>query len=83
MSTDKATQEALLKALRKGQADKMARLLDADVQGVTVDMAADSASNSILHRAARYGHSDVVEVRDVERICQVCSLHTVCTILLM
>jgi len=66
--------DALLVALRKGQADRVAHMLDqaaASSGGASggggggelcPDMEADSARNGILHRAARYGHLEIVKV---------------------
>ena len=58
--------DSLLIALRKGDAEKVRRMIvDSGGEGVETlhaDMAADSAMNALLHRAARYGHGNVVQV---------------------
>lgn len=58
--------DRLLVALRKGQAEKVAQLLDSSNQDpaapLHADLEADTALNTILHRAARYGHVSVVKV---------------------
>ena len=58
--------DSLLIALRKGDAEKVRRMI-VDCGGgggetLHADMAADSAMNALLHRAARYGHGKVVQV---------------------
>ena len=60
--------DSLLIALRKGDAEKVRRMI-VDCGGggeggetLHADMAADSAMNALLHRAARYGHGNVVQV---------------------
>ena len=64
MSKKSSSKDALFVALRKGQADRVARLIEAnrDDSEIHPDMEADSARNSILHRAARFGHVNVVKV---------------------
>ena len=57
--------ERLLVALRKGQSEKVASLLDANQDPgdpLHADLEADTALNTILHRAARYGKVKVVQV---------------------
>ena len=68
-SSGNKKKDALLIALRKGNAEKVGKMLDAerdsrDGGDLDPNMDADSARNSILHRAARYGHEDVVKVRN-------------------
>ncbi len=68
-SSGNKKKDALLVALRKGNAEKVGKMLDAerdsrDGGDLDPNMDADSARNSILHRAARYGHEDVVKVRN-------------------
>ncbi len=66
-----STKDSLLVALRKGNADKVRRILtsgDGDAE-LHPDMAADSAMNCLLHRAARYGHRNVVKVRQSQLKC--------------
>merc|ERR1711971_44209 len=62
MADSKTKKEKLLIALRKGEAAKVATLLDGFPEEVQPDMAADTADNRLLHRAARFGHSSVVTV---------------------
>ena len=60
--------DSLLIALRKGDAEKVRRMIVNSGGGggggetLHADMAADSAMNALLHRAARYGHGKVVQV---------------------
>ena len=60
--------DSLLIALRRGDAEKVRRMIvDSGGGGeggetLHADMAADSAMNALLHRAARYGHGNVVQV---------------------
>ena len=51
-------------ALRKGNAEKVRKIIadGGDDGEIHADMAADSAMNALLHRAARYGHGKVVQV---------------------
>ena len=61
--------DSLLIALRKGNAEKVRKII-ADADGddeIHADMAADSAMNALLHRAARYGHGKVVQVGGNDR----------------
>ena len=51
--------DRLMVAIQKGNADKVARILDASPD-LDANMDADSARNSLLHRAARYGHVKVM-----------------------
>ncbi len=72
-SSGNKKKDALLIALRKGNAEKVGKMLDAerdsrDGGDLDPNMDADSARNSILHRAARYGHEDVVKVRNYHQI---------------
>ena len=62
--------DSLLIALRKGDAEKVRRMIVDSGGGeggetLHADMAADSAMNALLHRAARYGHGKVVQVSDM------------------
>jgi hypothetical protein len=59
----RSTKDILLFALRKGNADKVRHILtsSSDSAEINPDMAADSAMNCLLHRAARYGHKEVVK----------------------
>lgn len=50
--------DRLMVAIQKGNADKVARILDASPD-LDASMDADSARNSLLHRAARYGYVKV------------------------
>ena len=61
--------DSLLVALRKGNAEKVRRIIaEGDDDGeIHADMAADSAMNALLHRAARYGHGKVVQVSPTGR----------------
>ena len=60
--------DSLLVALRKGNAEKVRRIItEGDDGEIHADMAADSAMNALLHRAARYGHGKVVQVSPTER----------------
>ena len=65
-TTGNPNKDRLLVALRKGQAEKVASLLDSGNQDpgdpLHADLEADTALNTILHRAARYGHANVVKV---------------------
>ena len=56
--------ESLFVAIRKGNHEKVAKILDeaGPEDGIHPDLEADSAMNCILHRAARYGHYEVVKV---------------------
>ena len=51
-------------ALRKGNAERVRKIIadGGDDGEIHADMAADSAMNALLHRAARYGHGKVVQV---------------------
>jgi len=60
MADTKTPKERLLVALRKGQADRVSALLDQFPEELEPDMAADSAENRLVHRAARFGHAQVV-----------------------
>ena len=63
--------DSLLIALRKGNAEKVRKIIaDGGADGddeIHADMAADSAMNALLHRAARYGHGKVVQVGGNDR----------------
>ena len=50
--------DRLMVAIQRGNADKVARILDACAD-LDASMDAGSARNSLLHRAARYGHVKV------------------------
>ena len=54
--------DALLVALRRGNAEKVRQMIIEGGEILHADMAADSAMNALLHRAARYGHGKVVQV---------------------
>lgn len=63
----KSKKDTLFIALRRGNAEKVGRILDdpevpEGEEAIFADMDADSAKNSLLHRAARYGHSAVVKI---------------------
>eukprot|EP00095_Tigriopus_kingsejongensis_P007040 maker-scaffold146_size311726-snap-gene-0.12 protein:Tk07040 transcript:maker-scaffold146_size311726-snap-gene-0.12-mRNA-1 annotation:"hypothetical protein" len=63
----KSKKDTLFIAIRRGNAEKVARILDGPqtpegLEPVFPDMEADSAQNCLLHRAARYGHASVVKV---------------------
>lgn len=60
MADTKTKKEKLLIAMRKGSAARVATLLDGFPEEVQPDMAADTADNRLLHRAARFGHSSVL-----------------------
>jgi len=60
MGDTKTPKERLLVALRKGQADRVSGLLDQFPDELEPDMAADTADNRLVHRAARFGHAKVV-----------------------
>jgi len=60
MAATKTPKERLLVALRKGRADHVAALLDQFPDDLEPDMAADTAENRLVHRAARFGHASVV-----------------------
>jgi len=60
MADTKTKKEKLLICLRKGSAAKVATLLDGFPEEVQPDMAADTADNRLLHRAARFGHASVL-----------------------
>lgn len=62
MSGNRSEKEALLIALRKGQADKVRHIIKSS-DTLNADTQADTAQNCLLHRAARYGHKSIVEVR--------------------
>jgi len=57
----KSPKERLLIVLRRGNADKVEALIKQFPDELNPDLDADSAENKIIHRAARYGHSKVVE----------------------
>ena len=56
---DKIKQK-LLFAIRNGDADKVELILSKNAAKYTPDESADTANNRLLHRAARYGHNNVV-----------------------
>ena len=69
MAAKTTKKESLLIALRRGNAEKVRKII-ADDNGdgggeIHADMAADSAMNALLHRAARYGHGKVVQVSGI------------------
>ena len=59
MSTAK---KSLLIAIRENKVDKVRNLLKKNSAELSADEDADSARNRLLHRAARYGHSQIVEL---------------------
>ena len=63
-TTSNTRKESLMIALRKGNAEKVRKIIadGGDDGEIHADMAADSAMNALLHRAARYGHGKVVQV---------------------
>ena len=65
--TTNTKKDSLLIALRRGNAEKVRKIIadsEGDVGEIHADMAADSAMNALLHRAARYGHGKVVQVSE-------------------
>ena len=67
MAAKTTKKESLLIALRRGNAEKVRKIVADDDGGgeIHADMAADSAMNALLHRAARYGHGKVVQVSGI------------------
>ncbi len=61
MTSSGGTKNSILKALKCGNCEKLAELLNSKLDGISGDMAVDPANNRILHRAARYGKIDVVK----------------------
>lgn len=59
MSEDKKA--ILLRALKKGNGEKVKKLIESSPE-LDANCCADSADNRLLHRAARYGHLNVVQV---------------------
>jgi len=62
MGDTKTPEEKLLIVLRKGKADRVGAMLDQFPGELEPDMAADTAENRLLHRAARFGHAEVIKV---------------------
>jgi len=62
MGETKTPKEKLLIVLRKGKADRVAAMLDQFPEELEPDMSADTAENRLLHRAARFGHAEVIKV---------------------
>jgi len=60
MDEDKAKQR-LLFAIRKGDHEKVGKILESQSGKISPNAEADSAQNRLLHRAARYGHAKVVD----------------------
>ena len=54
--------KSLLIALRENKPDKVRNLLKKNPKELSANEEADSARNRILHRAARYGHSEITEI---------------------
>lgn len=53
--------KTLLRAIIRGQSDKVVKLLTENQSKVTADESLDSAENKLLHKAARYGKANVVK----------------------
>lgn len=53
--------DSLMLAIQRGQAEVVDRKLKSD-DDLHADLEADSARNCLLHRAARYGHVEVIKV---------------------
>lgn len=68
MADDKIKQRLLL-AIRKGDHDKVGKILEAHAGQISPNAEADTAQNRLLHRAARYGHVKVVERLLAEKGC--------------
>ncbi len=54
--------KALLMAVKDNKVDKVRSLLTNQPNQLSPNEVADSAQNRILHRAARYGHPQIVEL---------------------
>lgn len=52
--------KSLLIAIKENNVEKLRNILTKNSETLSADEEADSARNRILHRAARYGHPDVV-----------------------
>ena len=59
MADDKIKQKLLL-AIRKGDHDKVGKILEAHAGQISPNCEADTAQNRLLHRAARYLFSKIV-----------------------
>ena len=59
MAEDKIKQRLLL-AIRKGDHDKVGKILEAHAGQISPNCEADTAQNRLLHRAARYLFSKIV-----------------------
>jgi hypothetical protein len=59
MADDKIKQRLLL-AIRKGDHDKVGKILEAHAGQISPNAEADTAQNRLLHRAARYLLSKIV-----------------------
>lgn len=68
MAEEKIKQRLLL-AIRKGDHDKVGKILEAHSGQISPNAEADTAQNRLLHRAARYGHVKVVERLLTEKGC--------------
>lgn len=54
--------KTLLRAIIRGQSDKVVKLLSENQSKISVDASLDSAENKLLHKAARYGKANVAKV---------------------
>jgi ankyrin repeat protein len=62
MGETKTPKDKLLIVLRKGKADRVGAMLDQFPDELEPNMSADTAENRLLHRAARFGHAEVIKV---------------------
>ncbi len=55
-----SSKKSLLVAIKENNVEKLRNILTKNKETLSADEEADSARNRILHRAARYGHPEVV-----------------------
>jgi len=55
-----SSKKSLLIAIKENNIEKLRNILTKNSDTLSADEEADSARNRILHRAARYGHPEVV-----------------------